>query len=222
MASAKEHDTPTREVDVVDLADVPLDRETSPNLVDDLAQTMEAPIAPRVILLDAADLLVASAGFDRVTEQEVANAAGLGMDLYRSIFPERMDLLRGLHERFCSQTLRTVTEAVAMAIFEKLSAASCVERAMRVLGDAAFARAALLRAVLRSADPKLLEMERKLVKTASLRVSRALEAILERPRAEDVAFVLSLAMAVAHDAILTGTEANTDRLAQAAHAILAR
>jgi hypothetical protein len=198
----------TRETPVLDIAairrgDVPPDMPTSPVLTDDLAQTMEAPAAPRLQLMDAAETLILQHGFAATEPDEIARTSGQSVEILRAIFPDQAELLRALHERFCSQALRVIVEAAESAVFEHAPAAVCIDRATHALVDVALGRAALVRAVLASGDARMLEGERKWLGTVTTRVARVIDAAEGKPQANDLAFALFLARAIVHEAILT-------------------
>jgi AcrR family transcriptional regulator len=198
----------TREAPVIDFAavrrgEVPPDKPTLPVLTDDLAQTMEAPTAPRIQLMDAAESLIAEHGFAATSPEAIARAASLGVDMLRAVFPDDAALLRALHERFCSQALRIVVEAAEAAVFDRAPIDACIDRTVRSLVDVVAGRAALVRSVLASGDARMLEGERKWLGTLTTRVARAIDSIDGKPSTEDLAFAFFLALALVHETIVT-------------------
>jgi AcrR family transcriptional regulator len=204
-----------REAPVIDFVavrrgEVPPDKPTSPVLTDDLAQTMEAPAAPRIQIMDAAEGLIAQHGLGGTSANAIADAATLGVDTLRAVFPDDTALLRALHERFCSQALRIVVEAAETAVFDRAAIDGCIDRTVRSLVDVVLGRVALVRAVLASGDPRMLEGERKWLGTVTSRVARAIDQVDGKPPIKDLAFALFVAVAVVHEVIVTsphGSEA---------------
>ena len=214
LSNTDTHDLPTREVETVDLDAlvrdglVPPEPATSRN-IEDLSQTMEAPSAPRLLIMDAAESCIAALGYEGATEAAIARAAMLPIEMYRSVFPDKLSLLRALHDRFCSQAVRTVNEASESAVFDGASAASCVERTVHALLDALIGCSALVRAALVSGDARILETQRRIVGSVATRASQTSEKLGARWAPHDVVFVCVLAMSIAHDAIITGGAAGT-------------
>jgi AcrR family transcriptional regulator len=198
----------TREAPVIDFAavrrgEVPPDKPTLPVISDDLAQTMEAPTAPRIQLMDAAESAIAEHGLAGTSPEAIARAASLGVDMLRAVFPDDAALLRALHERFCSQALRIVVEAAEAAVFDRAPIDGCIDRTVRSLVDVIVGRAALVRGVLASSDARMLEGERKWLGTVTTRVARAIDSVEGKPSMEDLAFALFLVVALVHETIVT-------------------
>jgi len=204
----------TSEAPVIDFAavrrgDVPPEKPTLPVLSDDLAQTMEAPAAPRLQLMDAAEMAIAEHGYPGATPEAIARGASLSVEMLRAIFPDDLTLLRALHERFCSQALRVVVEAAETTVFERAPLATCLDRTVRSLVDVLLGRAALVRAVLVSGDARMMEAERKWLGAVASRVARALDGLPEKPAAKELAFAFFLVVALVHETLFTSPDAGT-------------
>ncbi|MCW5836324.1 MAG: TetR/AcrR family transcriptional regulator [Labilithrix sp.] len=181
---------------------------TEPRAFDELAQTVEAPSTPRILVLDAAEVLIADAGFAAVTEAEIAGAAGVTLDVLRAHFADKAALLRALHDRFCAQATSVTDDSTRSGIWDHASPRDVVEVAVRSILDVVLGRAELVRAVIASGDPELLDGFRRVGANITAKVSRVIEELRDedKPGERDVAFVLLLAVSLAHHAIMLGTE----------------
>jgi AcrR family transcriptional regulator len=201
---------------------------------DDLAQTIEAPAtAPRVLLLDAGEAVINELGFPATTDAEIARCAGVSIDVFHAHFASKSALLYALSERFCAQTMSLTDDATRDGIWDRATAREVIEVAVRSILDVILGRAGLVRAVLASGDEKMLDGFRRVGAHIAQSVTRVIESTHtspeERPDPRDVAFALLLAIALAHHAIVLGTESSGldferseifERVAQAINAYL--
>lgn len=181
---------------------------TEPRAFDELAQTVEAPATPRLLLLDTAEVLIAEVGFAAVTDAEIAETAGVTLDVFRAHFADKAALLRALHERFCAQALGVTDDSTRSGIWDHASPRDVVEVAVRSILDVVLGRAELVRAVIASGDPELLDGFRLVGANITAKVSRVIATLQDddKPGEQDVAFVLLLAVSLAHQVIMLGTE----------------
>jgi len=186
---------------------VPQAAPTEPRL-DDLAQTIEAPSAPRILIMDAAELLIAHVGFAAVTDIEIAKAANVSIDVFHAHFADKLAVLRGLNERFCTQAVAVTNDSTRSGIWGNAAPRDVIEVAVRSILDVVLARAALVRAVLSSGDPDLLEGFREVGRNVTARIVGVIEEMQsdDKPGERDVAFVFLLAVSLAHHAIMIGPE----------------
>jgi AcrR family transcriptional regulator len=183
---------------------------TAPRMLDDLAATIEAPTAPRLSLLDAAEAFIGDVGFDAATDEELARCAGVSVDVFHAHFANKNALLHALNERFCAQAIAVTDDATHSGIWEHATPPDVIEISVRSILDVVLGRAALVRAVLMSGDPLLLEGFRRVGTHMTEKVIRVLEetrvSAEEKPDPRDVAFAFLLAISLAHHAIMVGTE----------------
>src|SRR5262245_50251651 len=81
-----------REVEVVDSSarSVPPPPPTTTRVLDDLAETVEAPaVTPRVLLLDAGEIVFSKLGYAQTTDAEVARSARLSLDVFHAHFANK-------------------------------------------------------------------------------------------------------------------------------------
>lgn len=181
---------------------------TEPRILDDLAQTIEAPSAPRILIMDAAEMLIAHVGFAVVTEEEIAKAANVSIDVFHAHFADKLALLRALDERFCAQAIAVTDEATRSGIWDHAEPRDLIEIAVRTILDVVLGRAALVRAVLSSGDPELLDGFRQVGTNITAQISRVIDEMRgdEKPDKRDVAYVFLVAVSLAHHTIMVGTE----------------
>jgi AcrR family transcriptional regulator len=174
----------------------------------DLAQTQEAPTTPQISILDAADALIADVGFATVTEAEIATAANVSIDDLRQHFPDKHALLRALNERFCAQAIGVTDDATHSGIWDHATPHDVIEVAVRSILDVVLGRAALVRAVLTSGDPDLVDGFRRVGANMTARISRVIDQLQaqHKPDQSDVAFAFLIAVSLAHHEIMVGTE----------------
>jgi AcrR family transcriptional regulator len=179
-------------------------------VLDDLAQTLEGPAAPRILILDAAESVLAEVGFQALNEAEVARRAGLPLEVLRAHFANKRALLHAMNDRFCAQSIAVTNDATHSGIWDHASGRDVIEVTVKSILDVVLSRAALVRAVLSSEDQELLDGFRRIGSTITERVTRVMketrDAPEDRPAPRDVAFALLLAVSLGHHAIMVGTE----------------
>jgi len=227
-ATTEEHgsrpsSTMTREVEAITSAELiastlatgsvpklsaPQPAPTEPRIADELAQTIEAPSAPRTIIMEAAELELAHVGFGMTTEAELAKAANVSLDAFHAHFADKMALLRALNERFCAQAITVTNEATRSGIWDNSSPREVIEVAVRSILDVVIGRGALVKAVLSSGDEALLEGFRSVGRNITTRIVRVIDEMsaTDKPGERDVAFVFLLAVSLAHHTIMIGPE----------------
>lgn len=188
----------------------PAPPSTSPSF-DDLAQTIEAPAAlPRMLLLEAGEILINEMGYAAVSDAAIARHAGVTLDVFQAHFANKTALLHALNERFCVQAMNAADEAARNGTWKRAEPREVIEAAIRSALDLVFARSGLVRAVLACGDERMLDGLRRIGTHFTSRIVSALEETNagpdERPRQEDVAFALMLVFSLAHHAIVIGTD----------------
>lgn len=176
--------------------------------IDDLAQTIEAPSAPGLLVMDAAEVLIADVGFDATSEEEIAKFAGVPIDVFRAHFADKRALLRALAERFCASALAAVDDAIRIDVSHDAPPHEIIEMGVRCIVDISFKRPALLRAIVSTGDARLLEKLRDVGASVTEKVARALDEAAGEgaPNRRDLAFALLLSASIAHHAIVIGPE----------------
>ncbi len=174
--------------------------------IDDLAQTFEAPSAPRLLILDAAGRLVTKKPFGAITEEEIATAANVDDDVFRACFADRTTLLRALVERFSALTTIDADEAARVAASEGANAHGIVIAAARTVFDSIVENAALVRAAHTSGDDAIVEELRLGGSRIASRVTSRIEPVRNDDSPDDrtVAFTLLLATSLGRSAVLVG------------------
>jgi len=196
----------------------------------DLAATVEVAalgsMGPRVLIMDAAEAVIADRGFNLTTSREVASFAGVSVDVFHGHFADMRSLLAALCERFCAQATSIIDDATRPGAGDK----GAVDLAVRGVVDLMLGRAALVRAVLASGEPALVDEIRRVGTHLTVRLSRVLAKAENAPEPLDVGFAVLLAVSIAHHAIAVGPEwagvkldreQISRRAAQAANAYLA-
>jgi AcrR family transcriptional regulator len=169
-------------------------------VLDDLAQTVEAPSAgPRLLLMDAAESVIAEAGFAGATGTEIARYAGVSLDVFQAHFASKTALLHAMSDRFGAQAVTLLDEATSEAPGE---AHDLIYAAIRSILDVTLDRAPLVRAVLSSGDPKMLEGLDRIGAHITTRVTQRLAELEDGKDPRDVAFVLHVTAALAHQAVM--------------------
>jgi AcrR family transcriptional regulator len=198
--------TLTREVDVLTVAQLAaLARDSAPPApprgevsVEDLAQTIEAPATSHGGILDVAERLVGHVEFALLTPRQVADAAGVGLDVFHAHFSDMHALLGALNERLSAEAIAAAVEAAGAG----RGGAQSVAAAARAAGAAVLSRAPLVRAVLASKDSTIVEELRGLGKRIATRLGPALGA--QRFDRDDLVFAVQLSLAVVHERITVG------------------
>ncbi len=182
---------------------------------DELAETREAPTAlPRMSLLAAGEAVIRQKGFEHASVEDIAARAGVSTDVFHAHFGSKGALLRALCDHWIDQMITLTTDATRSGIWATSSAAEVVDVAARSAIDAIYDQAPILRGVLAHAatEPSLRTSLRRI---GTLLTRRVTKVIKESRRAEDahiqerhVAFCLLTAIALAHHAILVGSESS--------------
>jgi AcrR family transcriptional regulator len=175
---------------------------TTPAL-DDLAQTMEAPAAPRILLLDAAEAIIAEIGYAETTSAEIARYSGVSIDVFHAHFANKTAVLHALTERLCAHAHRLLDDALHVATTEQKRPSGVVEAGLRVILDALFARSSVVRGVLAAGDERILRGLRELAEDTTTMILDALSRTtsgITDARREDVSFVVLMTMAIAEHA----------------------
>src|SRR5689334_13678774 len=76
--------------------------------VDELAETREGQVVSLVGLLDAGEAVIVERGFARTTVDDVAQRAGVSVDVFHAHFAGTGALLRALNDRFVDQMIAAV------------------------------------------------------------------------------------------------------------------
>lgn len=210
LTSEKLVDRQDRISSVPPVPNPPPSPEPTRRVIDDLAQTMEAPATPRIVILEAADDLVAEVGFDRLTEGQIAQRANVELDIVHALFGNKHALLRALTERFCSQAIQLTDEATRSGIWTDATPEEVVEVAVRSILDIVLGRAALIRTILASSDSSLVEELRRVGANVTSKLARVLHETRgdpkDKPDPRDIAFALLQAVSLAHHIVLVGPE----------------
>lgn len=200
----------TREIEAVDAEQlVASSLREDGAMLDDLAETVEGPSAPRILIMDAAEMLIAHAGFGGVTEETISKAANVSLDLFQAHFADKLALLRALNDRFCAHAVAATDEATRSGIWDHTAPSDVIEIAVRSIFDVVLSRAELVKAVLSSGDPQLLEGFRRVGANITAQVARVIDEMQhggDRPHEQDLAFSLLLAVSLAHHSILLGAD----------------
>jgi len=187
---------------------LPQSAPTEPRVSDDLTKTIEVPSAPRILIMDAAEKLLAHVELGALTEEEIAKAANVSIDVFYAHFTDKRALLETLNERFCAQAIAVTDDATRSGIWDHAGSREVIEIAVRTILDVVLGSAPLVRAVLASGDPELLDGFRRVGTNVTAKVARVIGEMpgKDKPDQRDVAFVFLLAVSLAHHAIMIGTE----------------
>lgn len=176
---------------------------TTVRALDDLAATVEMPalgsLGPRVLVMDAAEAVIAEGGFSPSVVKKTAEWAGVSVDVFHAHFNDERALLAALADRFHAQATTTVDDAV--------STATPVEAAIKGVVDLLLGRAALVRAIV--ADGALVDEFRAVGRHLADGLAGALDGKVD---AADVRFAALEAVALAHYAIVLGTDDDREQL----------
>jgi AcrR family transcriptional regulator len=194
---------------------IPVPAPTSESL-DDLAQTLEAPAAPRMALLDAAEAVVGELGFARASDVAIARYAGVSIDVFRAHFATASALLEALTERFCTGAVSAANAATRRAIEGGASTDGVVAAAVRSLIDLWLGRAPLVRAMVASGDERLRSPLRTVPPAVARSTARLLAGTGAAVPEPELAFALLLTSSLAQHAVLVGTPFDRDALASRA------
>lgn len=187
-----------------DSSKIPPAPPTTARSLDDLA-TVEIPalssLGPRILLMDAAEAVIADRGYRHTTIREVASFAGVSVDVFHAHFADMRALLVALCERFSEQAMNLIDEATRPARWDVAEGGSiAVEYAVRGVVEMMLGRAALVRAIFD--DRPLIDELRRVGAHLTLQLTRLLDGV----GARDVGFAVLSALAIAHHAATVGPE----------------
>ncbi|MBX3233201.1 MAG: helix-turn-helix transcriptional regulator [Labilithrix sp.] len=189
---------------------VPPAPPTTARVLDDLAATVEVPAlgaaGPRVLIMDAAEAVIADRGFNLTTSREVASWAGVSVDVFHAHFADMRALLGALCERLSAQATSVIDDATRPGVWDGKASARPVDLAIRSVVDLLLARAALVRAIFASGERALVDELRRVGTHLTVRLTRSLLETDDPPAAPEVGFAVLLAVSIAHHAIVVGPE----------------
>lgn len=211
----------TVEVDAISVTDlitaarggkpVPPAPPTTVRSLDDLAATVEIPtlssLGPRVLIMDAAEGVIAERGYNHTTIREVAEWAGVSVDVFHAHFSDMRALLTALVERVSEQAMNTIDEATRPSRWDGNEGGSVViEHGVRSVVELMVSRAALLRAIFTSTERNLVDEIRRIGMHLTIRLTRILNELPHPPEPHDIGFAVLSALAIAHHAATVGPE----------------
>lgn len=184
---------------------------TTVRSLDDLAATVEVPalssLGPRVLIMDAAEGVIAERGYNHTTIREIAKWAGVSVDVFHAHFADMRALLTALVERLSDLAMNTIDDATRPARWDGNEGGSiAVEQAIRSVTELMISRAALLRAVFTGTERGLVDEVRRIGMHLTIRLTRLLNDLPHPPEPHDVGFAVLSALAVAHHAATVGPE----------------
>lgn len=190
---------------------VPPAPPTTPRSLDDLAATVEVPalssLGPRLLIMDAAEAVIADRGYNHTTIREVSSFAGVSVDVFHAHFADMRALLVALVERFSEQAMNAVDEATRPARWDGVEGGSiAIEYAVRSVVELMLGRAALIRAIFNSTERQLVDELRRIGTHLTIRLTRLLNELPHPPETHDVGFAVLSAIAIAHHAATVGPE----------------
>jgi AcrR family transcriptional regulator len=180
--------------------------------VDELAETREGLVVSLVALLDAGEAVIVERGFAHTTIEDVAQRAGVSVDVFLAHFPGRGALLRALNDRFVDQMIAAVDAATRTGSWSSSRVRDVVEIAVRTILDVVEERQGLVRAFLAhgATDRALAAGLRKIGSHMTSRLVAVLDGCKDAKHspasARSVGFSLLLSVGLAHHCILVGEE----------------
>ena len=185
---------------------VPPAPPTTARFLEDLAATVEMPtlgaLAPRVLIMDAAEAVIADRGWNLTTAREVASFSGMSVDELHGYFADMRSLLGALAERFGEQATNIIDDATQQGAWKNRPSAQVTGVAVRAVVDLILARGALVRAMLAGDADGL----RKVGTYLTQRLGHALAETADPPAPKDVGFAVLIAISIAHHALTVGPE----------------
>lgn len=184
----------------------------SPVVVDELAETREGHVVSRIELLDAGEAVIVERGFARTTIEDVAQRAGVSLDVFHAHFAGKGALLRALNDRFVDQMIAAVDASTATGSWTNSRTHDVVEIAVRTILDVVEERQGLVRAFLAhgTTDRALAAGLRKIGTHMTAKLMTALagckDAKASPASARTVGFSLLLSVGLAHHCVLVGEE----------------
>jgi AcrR family transcriptional regulator len=184
----------------------------APAVVDELAETREGHVVSLFELLDAGEKVIADRGFARATIEDIAQQAGVSVDVFHAHFAGKGALLRALNDRFVDQMIAAVDSSTRTGSWSTSRVRDVVEIAVRTILDVIDERQGLVRAFLShgATDRALVAGMRKIGSHMTSRLVTVLggckDAKASPASARTVGFSLLLAVSLAHNCILVGEE----------------
>lgn len=184
---------------------------TTVRSLDDLAATVEVPslsaAGPRVLIMDAAEAVIADRGYHHTTIREVSEWAGVSIDVFHAHFADMRALLGALCERFSELAMNVIDDATRPSRWDDAEGASLpLEYAVRSVVELMLGRAALIRAIFNSTERQLVDELRRIGTHLTIRLTRLLNELPHPPETHDVGFAVLSAIAIAHHAATVGPE----------------
>ena len=184
----------------------------APAIVDDLAVTREGHVISLLELLDAGEAVIVERGFARTTIEDVAQRAGVSVDVFHAHFAGKGALLRALNDRFVDQMIAAVDASTATGSWSTSRVKDVVEIAVRTILDVVEERGGLVRAFLShgATDRSLAEGLRKIGNHMTAKLVTALASCTDAKESpgtpRTVGFSLLVSVALAHHCVLVGEE----------------
>lgn len=179
-------------------------------VLDELAETREGHVVSNAILLDAGEMEIGLRGFARTTVEDVAQRAGVSVDVFRAHFPGMGALLRALNDRFVDQMVAAIDASTRTGSWKGSRVHEVIEIAVRSVLEVVHDRHGIIRAFLAhgTTDRALAAGLRTIGRHLTSRLVIALRECKDAPAASDrtVAFSLMLSVAVAHHSVLLGDD----------------
>jgi AcrR family transcriptional regulator len=181
-------------------------------VVDELAVTREGHVVTLIELLDAGEAVIVERGFSRTTVEDVAQRAGVSVDVFHAHFASKGALLRALNDRFVDQMLAAVDASTATGSWSTSRVHDVVDIAVRTILDVVEERGGLVRAFLAhgATDRSLAEGLRKIGAHMTSKLVAALASCTDAQESpgtpRTVGFSLLLSVALAHHCVLVGEE----------------
>jgi len=181
-------------------------------VVDELAETREGNVVSLISLLDAGEAVIVERGFARTTVEDVAQKAGVSVEVFHAHFAGKGALLRALNDRFVDQMIGAVDASTATGSWSTSRVHDVVEIAVRTILDVVEERGGLVRAFLShgATDRSLAEGLRKIGNHMTSRLVTALASCTDAKESpgtpRTVGFSLLLSVALAHHCVLVGEE----------------
>jgi len=179
---------------------------------DELAETREGHVVSLVALLDAGEAAIVERGFARTTIEDVAERAGVSVDVFHAHFPGKGALLRALNDRFVDQMLGAVDASTRTGSWSTSHVRDVVEIAVRTILDVVDERQGLVRAFLShgATDRALTAGLRKIGTHMTTKLVAAIDGCKDAGRspanARTVGFSLLLSVSLAHHCVLVGED----------------
>jgi AcrR family transcriptional regulator len=180
--------------------------------VDELAETREGHVVSLIELLDAGEAVIVERGFARTSIEDVAQRAGVSLDVFHAHFAGKGALLRALNERFVDQMIAAVDASTATGSWSTSRVHDVVEIAVRTILDVVQERGGLVRAFLAhgTTDRALAAGLRRIGTHMTSKLVAALDNCTDAKESPSsprtVGFSLLLSVALAHHCILVGEE----------------